>query len=140
MRKRRVAVVDDDPRIRESLDSLLSAAGYDVELYESGEQILNKKGLEQIACLVSDVRMPGMDGFELHRRALATRPGLSVILISAHHDVSVREQAVREHVFAYFYKPFDGVAFIAAVNAAVQEDVEHKAKNAAPFGERKEEG
>jgi FixJ family two-component response regulator len=135
MRKRRVAVVDDDPRIRESLDSLLSAAGYDVELYESGEQILKEEGLGQIACLVSDVRMPGIDGFQLYRRAVAAYPGLSVILISAHHDRSVREQAIRENVFAYFYKPFDGTEFITAVNAAVERSVGPEAKNAASSGE-----
>ena len=77
-----VAVVDDDDRTLESLADLLEAAGYDVRLYTSAKAVWTRGGLSDIDCLISDIGMPEMDGFELRRLALSKRPELPVILMT----------------------------------------------------------
>jgi signal transduction histidine kinase/FixJ family two-component response regulator len=118
---RTVAVVDDDHRIRESLDSLLSAAGYRVLLFDSGENFLQDEGFANASCLISDIRMPGVDGFELYRRVLVEHPNLPVILISGHRNLQTSEQSIINSVFAYFDKPFDDKGLMTAVRAAVDQ-------------------
>jgi FixJ family two-component response regulator len=115
-----VAVVDDDHRIRESLDSLLIAAGYRVLLFDSGENFLQDEGFANASCLISDVRIPGVDGFELYRRVLAEHPNLPVILISGHRNLQTSESIINS-VFAYFDKPFEGKGLMTAVRAAVDQ-------------------
>src|SRR5579863_6978394 len=86
-----VAAVDDDFRIRESIASLLESAGYAPALFSSAEQFLGSGTLAAATCVITDVRMPGMDGIELQRRIRLERPTLPVILISAHHNAKIRQ-------------------------------------------------
>src|SRR6202051_3819996 len=81
-----VAAVDDDFRIRESIASLLESAGYAPLVFSSAEEFLQSGSLTTATCVITDVRMSGMDGVELQRRIKLERPTLPVILISAHHD------------------------------------------------------
>ena len=115
-----VAVVDDDPRVRESLQDLLASAGIETRLFQSGEEMLENKGLEAASCLITDVRMPGMDGCELHRMAIAEFPDLPIIFVTAHHDDKTRQQALGMGAFAFLHKPFDGEKLLSAVDAALQ--------------------
>jgi FixJ family two-component response regulator len=113
-----VAVVDDDPRTLESLADLLEAAGYGVRLYPSATSVWKRGGLSGIDCLITDVGMPDMDGFELRRLVLAERPALPVILITG------RPELRGQHSFPvepdrYFEKPFDGQRLLAAVHEAL---------------------
>ena len=82
-----IAVVDDDQRILESLEILLESADYDVRPFPSATALLESGGLREIDCLISDVGMPVMDGFELARAIQAARPGLPVILITGRPDL-----------------------------------------------------
>lgn len=113
-----VAVVDDDHRALESLADLLEAAGYDVRLYSSGRMLLQRGHLSEIDCLISDIGMPDMDGFELRRLALTERPGLPVILITGRPDLRTHQVSTVQDG-RYFEKPFDGQHLLAAVRAAV---------------------
>ena len=81
-----VAAVDDDFRIRESIASLLESAGYAPVVFSSAEEFLGSGTLSAATCVITDVRMPGMDGIELQRRIRLERPTLPVILISAHYN------------------------------------------------------
>ena len=116
-----VVVVDDDPRVRESLGDLLSVAGYVVMLYRSGEEALQAGNLDTAHCLVTDVRMQGMDGSELQRHLIATQPHLPVIFVTAHHDDAVRLQVLRKGAFAFLYKPCDGEELLAVIAHALKQ-------------------
>ena len=113
-----VAVVDDDDRTLESLADLLEAAGYDVRLYTSAKAVWTRGGLSDIDCLISDIGMPEMDGFELRRLALSERPELPVILITGRPELRAQHSAMIERD-RYFEKPFDGRQLLAAIRAAL---------------------
>jgi FixJ family two-component response regulator len=114
-----VAVVDDDHRTLESLADLLEAAGYDVRLYSSARMVWTRGGLSDIDCLISDIGMPDMDGFELRRLALSERPELPVILITGRPEVRARYSSILERD-RYFEKPFDGRQLLAAIRTALE--------------------
>ena len=115
-----VALVDDDARVRESLKHLLYSAGIETRSFRSAEEALQPGELDSVCCLITDVRMPGMDGCELHRRVAAILPALPVIFVTAHPDNQVRDHALTQGAFAFLYKPVDGEEFLGAVNAAMK--------------------
>ena len=113
-----VAVVDDDPRILESLEDLLESAGHAVRLFTSATALLEGCGFADIDCLISDISMPSIDGWELQRLAHAARPELPVILITG-HDVSEQAMAATHGNQGFFRKPFNGQELLAAVGKAL---------------------
>lgn len=114
-----VAGVDDDFRVRESIESLVESAGYAALVFSSGEEFLESGALAETICLVTDARMPGMDGIELQRRVRLKRPELPVIFISAHHDEETRQRALDGGAVAFLYKPFDGAKLLGVIEAAL---------------------
>jgi FixJ family two-component response regulator len=114
-----VVGVDDDFRVRESIESLVESAGYSPVVFSSGDKFLQSGTLAGATCLVTDVRMPGMDGLELQRRVRLERPELPVIFISAHYDEKTRQRAFDDGAIAFLYKPFDAAELLRAVQAAV---------------------
>jgi FixJ family two-component response regulator len=115
-----VVGVDDDVRVRESVARLAKSAGYQVKVYPSAESLLESGILEEAACLVSDVRMPGIGGLELQRHIKVAHPRLPVILISAHVDEEVRQRALGEGAAEFLYKPFDGEELLRAIHHAIE--------------------
>jgi FixJ family two-component response regulator len=113
-----VAVVDDDPRILESLQDLLESAGYDVRVHSSGSSLL-ASGIASIDCLITDIGMPEMDGFELRERMQQLRPELPVFLISGRGNSADEAQVARHADVEFFRKPFDGPALLAAIDKAL---------------------
>ena len=113
-----VAVVDDDHRTLESLADLLEAEGYDVRLYSSATMVWTRGGLSEIDCLISDIGMPDMNGFELRRLALSERPELPVILITGRPELRAQYASIIERD-RYFEKPFDGQQLLAAIRTAL---------------------
>jgi FixJ family two-component response regulator len=114
-----VAAVDDDFRVRESIESLLESAGYAPVVFSSAEEFLESGTLAAATCVVTDVRMPGMNGIELQRRIRLERPALPVILISAHHDAEVRRTAIDEGAVDFLYKPFDATDLLKIIQSAL---------------------
>ena len=114
-----VAVVDDDARIRESVSDLLASAGFETKLFSSAEEFMNASGLDVSCCLITDVRMPVMDGWELQSLARAKFPTLRVVFITAHKDDEARRRAMELGAVALLYKPFDGEELLKIVDAAV---------------------
>jgi FixJ family two-component response regulator len=110
-----VAAVDDDFRVRESIKSLLESAGYAPVVFSSAEEFLESGTLAAAICLITDVRMPGMDGIELQRRIRIRRPTLPVILISARQNSEVRQTAIDEGAVAFLYKPFDATDLLKII-------------------------
>lgn len=114
-----VAVVDDDARVLESLEDLLESAGHTVLVFASGKALLADRAFAAIDCLITDIGMPQLDGFELQRLAQARRPGLPVILITGRHEIADQQRAAALGNHGFFFKPFDGQALLAAVRRAV---------------------
>jgi len=102
-----VAIVDDDRRVRESVQSVLESAGYEALSFASAETFLLSGVLSSVSCVIADVRLPGMDGTELQQRIRRGRQ-LPVILITAHDDDDVRQRALHDGAVAFLIKPFDG--------------------------------
>ena len=115
-----VAAVDDDQRILESVELLLESADYDVRLFSSARALLESGGLREIDCLISDVGMPVMDGFELARAVQAGSPGLPVILITGRPDLLHRSPLDWPRDCRVFKKPFDGQELLKAVGDALR--------------------
>jgi FixJ family two-component response regulator len=115
-----VAVVDDDQGILRSLEYLLESADYAVRLFTSGAELLDSGGLPEIDCLISDIDMPGMDGFELLRLVHAARPELPTILITGYPDTLKRLPPVGGSSPRIFTKPFQGPQLLAAVSDALR--------------------
>jgi FixJ family two-component response regulator len=115
-----VAVVDDDHSILRSLEYLLESADYAVRLFTSGTALLQSGFLPKIDCLVSDIDMPEMDGFELLRLVRAARPGLPTILITGYPDTLERLPPLGASERRFFSKPFDGPKLLAAVADALR--------------------
>jgi FixJ family two-component response regulator len=111
-----VAVVDDDSRVLESLEDLLESAGYATRVFPSAREFLQSGVLGSIGCLISDIRMPDVDGWQLLAVATRERPNLPVILITAH------EECRRDHTNPapiLFKKPFDGKELLASVRTLI---------------------
>jgi len=115
-----VSVVDDDSSVRESLQGLLRSVGFAVKVFASAEAFLNSDSLRDTNCLILDVRMPGMNGIELHRHLVASHCAMPVIFITAHgSDEEVRARALRDGAVDYLIKPFSEEALLNAIHAAL---------------------
>jgi FixJ family two-component response regulator len=117
--KQIVAAVDDDFRVRESIESLVDSAGYTPLVFASAEEFLNSGALAVTVCLITDVRMPGIDGIELQRRVRLQRPELPVIFISAHYDEETRRRALEQGAAGFLYKPFDAADLLGTIQPAL---------------------
>ena len=91
-----VVAVDDDRRVRESMESLIESAGYAPVMFSSGEEFLRSGSLAAATCVITDVRMPGMDGIEVQRRIRLERPKLPVIFVSGRQSAETRQRALDE--------------------------------------------
>jgi FixJ family two-component response regulator len=114
-----VAIVDDDPGILRSLGYLLESADHAVLVFPSADAFFESGCLATVDCLVSDIDMPAIDGFELLLAVHAIRPTLPVILITGHPEMLDRLRYASANHHALFTKPFDGPAMLAAVGNAV---------------------
>ena len=114
-----VAAVDDDRRVRESVQSVLESAGYEAVTFDSAEAFLDSGDLARVICVLADVRLPGIDGLELQRQIRRDRPTMPVIFMTAHDDDDVRERALRDGAVAFMVKPFDGGELLEHVARAV---------------------
>jgi FixJ family two-component response regulator len=115
-----VAAVDDDFRVRESIASLVESAGYTPMVYSSAEDFLQSGTLAATGCMITDVRMPGIDGLELQRLVRRKRPELAVILISAHVDEATRQRALDQGAAGFLYKPFDAAELLITIEVALR--------------------
>lgn len=118
MHRRRpaIAVVDDDPRVTESLEDLLESAGYAVCCFSSAEAFL-ACDLSDVDVLITDIGLPNVDGLELRNIVMRLRPSLSVFLITGRHEIA--DQTRARGITGFFRKPFDGKALLSAISEAI---------------------
>ena len=114
-----VAIVDDDELMRSALQGLLKAVGLPARAFASAEEFLKSGQQQDTACLIADIRMPGMSGLELQARLNAEHCRIPTIFITAHGDAKMRMQALRAGAVEFLAKPFDNQALIESVRAAL---------------------
>src|SRR5580692_822440 len=115
-----VAIVDDDDSLRVALQGLLKATGFPAEAYASAEEFLSSGQQRKTACLITDIRMPGMSGLELQAKLNADRHRIPIIFLTAHGDEKMRMQALRAGAVEFLAKPFDAEALLENVRAALE--------------------
>ena len=115
-----IAIVDDDDSMRGALHGLLRAVGLPAIAFASAEEFLNSGQQHQTACLIADIRMPGMSGLDLQARLNSERCRIPTIFITAHGDAKMRLQALREGAVEFLSKPFDDEALLESVRAALE--------------------
>jgi len=114
-----ISIIDDDDEVRAATASLLRSTGLKVRTFGSAEDFLASPALNDTACLILDVHMPGMSGLELQGRLKPLGWRFPVIVITAHSSERVRAAAMANGAAAFFEKPFDGDAFLACVEGSV---------------------
>jgi FixJ family two-component response regulator len=115
-----VAILDDDESVRSALQGLLKAVGLPARAFASAEEFLQSGQQHQIACLIADIRMPGMSGLELQAKLNAERCRIPIIFITAHGDAKMRMQAMRAGAVEFLAKPFDDEALLESVRGALE--------------------
>ena len=116
-----VFVVDDDHRVREALSSLLSSAGFQVEVFGSAAEFLEFEKPDAPACLVLDLQLPGISGLELQQQLL-DGDAAPIIFISGHGDIPSSVRAIKAGAIEFLSKPFDDQELLRAIHAAIDQD------------------
>src|SRR5262245_8493683 len=114
-----IHVIDDDAAMRDSLAFLLDVNGFAPKTYESADAFMGGVNLASLACVISDIRMPGMNGIELVRKLKSGGSSSPVILITGHGDVALAVEAMKAGAVDFIEKPFDDGALVGAIRAAV---------------------
>lgn len=119
-----VFVVDDDPAVLTSVRTLLATNGFDVRSFESTKVFLDQIDIDTVGCLVTDLRMPGMDGAQLQRVLLLARSSLAVIVVTAHADVPLAVDLMHRGAVTVLEKPYNPPALVNAVRKALRQSRE----------------
>ena len=111
-------VVEDDPRMLAAMELLLRTAGYDVKSYPNAEAMLAEAPTQQSICLLADIRLPGMNGLDLHRRLSAMGAAPATVLITGHGDIPMAVSALKAGVVDFIEKPFHPPQLLESVKEA----------------------
>jgi FixJ family two-component response regulator len=117
---RLVAIVDDDESVQRALQDLIESDGLPAICFGSAEQFLDSEARSKAACLIADIRMPGMSGLELQAKLKAERCRIPVIFITAHGDAEMRIHAMRQGAVEFLSKPFDDAVLLEIVHTALE--------------------
>lgn len=115
-----IAIVDDDDSVRNALHGMLKAVGLPALAFASAEEFLKSGQQHNTACLIADIRMPGISGLELQAKLNAEHCRIPTIFITAHGDAQMRMRALREGAVEFLAKPFDDEALLETVRAALE--------------------
>jgi len=123
-----VFVIDDDASIRRGITYLLQTDDYTVETFESAEKFLAREHFPGTGCIILDVRMSGMSGFDLQEELSKADYHLPIIFITGHGDIPMGVEAMKKGAADFLTKPFDDDQFLGAVKRAIEQDIRAKAK------------
>jgi FixJ family two-component response regulator len=115
-----VAIVDDDESVQRALQDLIESDGLSALCFGSAEQFLDSEARNKAACLIADIRMPGLSGLELQAKLKAERCRIPVIFITAHGDAEMRIHAMRQGAVEFLSKPFDDAVLLEIVHTALE--------------------
>jgi FixJ family two-component response regulator len=116
---RHVAIIDDDDSVRQALQDLVETQGLSTVCFASAEQFLDFEARYQAACVICDIRMPGMSGLDLQAKLKAERFRVPIIFITAHGNAEMRTRALRDGAVEFLTKPFDDAVLLKSVHAAL---------------------
>jgi FixJ family two-component response regulator len=119
-RPRMVAIVDDDESVRSALQGLMDEVGFPARAYACAEDFLNSGEQQHTACLIADIRLPGMSGLELQSKLNGNHHRIPILFITAHGDERMRMQALRAGAVEFLTKPFDDELLLDSVRAALE--------------------
>jgi len=117
-----ITIVDDDESVRDALTSLLHAVGWQAEAFASAEAFLQSGHVHTTACLLLDVRLPGLSGLELQRQLRGSQARLPLIFLTAHGTAAMRAQTLQAGAVAFFAKPFSDTALLEAIHNTLAPD------------------
>jgi FixJ family two-component response regulator len=115
-----IAIVDDDEPLREALGSVMKAAGFQAQTFDSAEEFLESARLDDIGCLILDMRLPGMSGAELQRRLVKADSQIPIIFVTAHGDASLRDLVIKAGAAGFLNKPVRSDALLREIHSAVE--------------------
>jgi FixJ family two-component response regulator len=116
---RRISIVDDDASIRQAFKSLMRSVRFEVEAFGSAEEFLSSEALPSTDCLILDVSLPGMNGFELQKRLNRERRGIRLVFITAQSDESLRRRALKAGAVEFLRKPVRREDLFNAIQSAI---------------------
>lgn len=116
-----VAIVDDDKSVQSALKDLIESEGLSAQCFGSAEEFLESGEQHKAACLIADIRMPGMSGLELQAKLNAEHSRIPIIFITAHGDAKMRIQAMCDGAVEFLTKPFDNGVLLDTVRAAIDD-------------------
>jgi FixJ family two-component response regulator len=117
-----IAIVDDDESVRDALTSLLHSVGWQAEAFASAEAFLQSGQVHTTACVLLDVRLPGISGLELQRQLRSSQARLPIIFLTAHGTETMQAQTLQAGAVAFFTKPFSDTALLEAIHTALAPD------------------
>jgi FixJ family two-component response regulator len=117
-----VFVVEDDASVREALSSLIRSVGLRAELFSSAQEFLKHQRPDAPACLVLDVRLPGLSGLELQRELAARGHSIPIIFITGHGDIPMSVRAMKDGAVEFLTKPFRDQDLLDAIQQALERD------------------
>ena len=117
-----VFVIDDDPSMREAIDSLIRSVGIDVRTFASAQEFMTSKRPDAPACLVLDVRMPGLSGLDLQRELVNAGIRIPVIFITGHGDIPMSVRAMKAGAVEFLTKPFRDQDLLDAISQSIERD------------------
>lgn len=126
-----VYVIDDDPAMRDSLDFLLSSAGFNVTLFDSALTFLDVLPDLAFGCVVSDVRMPGMDGIDLLRHLKKEPKVLPIVIMTGHGDIPLAVEAMKLGAIDFLEKPFEDERLVIMINTALSQAADNSKNESA---------
>ena len=113
--------MDDDASIREALKSLMRSVQFNVEAFASAEEFLKSERINDTSCLILDVYLPGMSGFELQNRLNVEQRGIPIVFITAHSDEASRQRALKGGAVDFLSKPVRRDALFKAIQSAIEQ-------------------
>jgi two-component system response regulator FixJ len=121
-----VHIIDDDADVLQALAFLLTTAGFAVQVHESANAFLEGRSRSDAGCIVTDIRMPGMDGLELQRKLAAEQAHIPMIIMTGHADVALAVEAMKAGAVDFIEKPFDNQVLVRAVEAALARQIDER--------------
>jgi FixJ family two-component response regulator len=116
-----IAIVDDDEPLREALGSVMKAAGFSTNTFATAEEFLSSAKRRNTACLILDVRLPGMSGIELQKRLADAKSQVPIIFVTAHGDASLRDLVMKAGAAGFLNKPVRSDALLKELYAALRQ-------------------
>ncbi|HWT77785.1 MAG TPA: response regulator transcription factor [Candidatus Methylomirabilis sp.] len=117
-----IAIVDDDPSVREGLESLLRSAGWRVETFASAPEFLARPGAEAPCCLILDLQLPGLSGLDLQKRMAEVGLEIPIVFLTGHGNIPASVQAMKAGAVEFLTKPFDEEELLQAIREALERD------------------